>query len=111
MKTAERKVIALDTPKVSATAHEILDEAISILQARGRVYADPVTNHFRISQLWSTYLETAIEPHQVAVCMALVKIARSMETPDHLDSYTDGAAYLGIAGELGTMDWDSYGSY
>ena len=101
----------MDIPKVSATAHEILDEATEILQARGRVYADPVTNHFRIAHLWSAYLETAIEPHQVAICMALVKIARSMETPDHLDSYTDGAAYMAIGGECATVDWDEYGGY
>jgi len=101
----------MDMPKVSAKAHEILDESGEILSARGRVYADPVTNHFRIAQLWSTYLEFSVEPHQVAMCMALVKIARTMETPSHLDSYIDGAAYFGISGECATVDWDEYGNY
>jgi hypothetical protein len=32
--------------------------------------------------------------------MVGVKIARLVETPDHLDSFIDGAAYLAIAGEI-----------
>ena len=106
-----RKGSKMDTPKVSAKASEILANAEDILSARGRVYADPVTNHFRIAQFWSTYLEFSVEPHQVAMCMALVKIARSMETPSHLDSYIDGAAYFAIAAECATVDWDEYGNY
>ena len=106
-----RKVSTMATQKVSVKASEVLNEAGEILSARGRVYADPVTNHFRIAQLWSTYLERAIEPHQVAVCMALLKIARSMETPSHVDSWNDGAAYLAIAAECATVDWDEYGNY
>ena len=101
----------MDTQKASLRASEILDEANDILQARGRKYADPATNHLRISHLWSTYLERYISPQQVAACMALVKIARSMESPDHLDNFIDGAAYLAIAGELGAMEWENYGNY
>lgn len=99
------------THPVSVKASEVLNEAGEILSARGRVYADPVTNHYRIAQLWSTYLEHSVEPHQVAVCMALLKIARTMETPSHLDSWNDGAAYLAIAAECATVDWDEYGNY
>jgi hypothetical protein len=40
-----------------------------------------------------------IEPHHVAMCMALVKIARSMET-GKVDNYIDGAAYFAISGQL-----------
>jgi hypothetical protein len=40
-----------------------------------------------------------IEPHQVAMCMALVKVARSMET-GKVDNYIDGAAYFAISGQL-----------
>ena len=99
------------TQKDSLTASKILGESIDILQARGRKYADPATNHLRISHLWSTYLERYVSPQQVATCMALVKIARSMESPDHLDNFIDGAAYLAISGELGSMEWEDYGNY
>jgi hypothetical protein len=99
------------TQKDFLTASKILDESIEVLHARGRKYADPATNHLRISHLWSTYLERYVSPQQVAGCMALLKIARSMESPDHLDNFVDGAAYLAIAGELGGMDWENYGNY
>ena len=108
---AIRKESEMATPEAIVTATDFLNEAAKTVGDRGRVYADPATNHLRIAHLWSTYLETAIEPLQVAICMALVKIARSMETPDHVDSYVDGAAYLAIAGQLGTLDWNTFGNY
>ena len=101
----------MDTQKVSHKASEILDESVNMLQARGRQYADPATNHLRISHLWTTYLERYVSPEQVAGCMALLKIARSMESPQLVDHYVDAAAYLAIQGELATMDWDQYGNY
>ena len=36
------------------------------------------------------------------MCLALVKVARLIETPDHLDSFVDLAAYASIAGEIET---------
>ena len=99
------------TQKVTLNASKILDESRDMLQARGRQYADPATNHLRISHLWSTYLERYVSPEQVAGCMALLKIARSMESPKLLDHYIDAAAYLAIQGELATMDWENYGNY
>ena len=101
----------MDTQKDSVRASQILDESIEMLTARGRVYADPATNHLRISHLWTTYLERYVSPEQVAGCMALLKIARSMESPKHLDNYVDAAAYLAIQGELATLDWEDYGNY
>jgi hypothetical protein len=84
--------------KILAQAHELTHGD------RNKNYGTPLTNHQRIASLWSTYLETEIRPDQVAICMALVKIARLIETPDHLDSYVDGAAYIAIAGEMATDD-------
>jgi hypothetical protein len=34
--------------------------------------------------------------------MGLVKVARLIETPDHLDSFIDLAAYASISGEIST---------
>jgi hypothetical protein len=79
---------------------DILKEAARLTSSdRQNQYGDPRINHSRIADLWTTYLETQIEPDQVAICMALVKIARLMETQS-ADSYIDLAAYAGIAGEI-----------
>jgi len=80
---------------------EILDEAKRLTHGdRNKNYGKPLTNHQRIAGLWSVFLETEITPAQAAMCLALVKVARLIETPDHLDSFIDGAAYFSIAGEF-----------
>lgn len=82
---------------------KILGQAHTLTHGdRNKNYGTPQTNHERIASLWSTYLQTPIRPDQVAICMTLVKVARLIESPDHLDSYIDGSAYLAIAGEIAT---------
>jgi hypothetical protein len=48
-----------------------------------------------------------ITDYQVAMCLALVKIARSMET-GKTDTYIDLAAYAAIAGQLHTEENELY---
>jgi len=80
------------------------DAEFLINNDREKDYGHPKINHGRIADLWSVVLERKIEPHEVALCMALVKISRLVQTPDHEDSYVDGAAYIAIAGELATEE-------
>jgi hypothetical protein len=81
---------------------EILQEAARLTaRDRQKTYGDPTVNHSRIAALWTTYLEQQITPQQVAICMALVKIARLMETETE-DSFIDLTAYAAIAGEIAT---------
>lgn len=82
---------------------EILDEANRLTHGdRNKNYGTPYVNHKRIADIWSVILGIEVTPAQVALCMAGVKIARLVETPDHLDSFVDGCAYLSIAGEIAT---------
>jgi hypothetical protein len=81
---------------------EILQEAARLTaKDRQKTYGDPTVNHCRIADLWTTYLGQQITPQQVAICMALVKVARLMETETE-DSFIDLAAYAAIAGEIAT---------
>jgi len=80
---------------------EILEEAARLTGIdRNKNYGDPYTNHKRIADIWSVILQQEITPSQVALCMVGVKLARLIETPDHTDSFIDGAAYMAIAGEI-----------
>jgi len=88
-------------------AHDFLNEARAIIQDRQSSYGDPTDNMSRTASLWGAYLEMPIHPHQVAMCMALVKVARSMET-GKVDNFIDGAAYFAISGELQTQENDLY---
>lgn len=86
---------------------DYLTEAKAIIQDRGMDYGHPTDNMSRTASLWAAYLEVPIEPYQVAMCLALVKVARSMET-GKVDNYIDGAAYFAISGSLRTEENELY---
>lgn len=88
-------------------AGDFLTEAKAIIQDRGMDYGHPSDNMARTAALWSSYLEMPITDYQVANCMALVKLARSMES-GKVDNYIDGAAYMAIAGQLHTEENELY---
>ena len=82
---------------------EILAQADRLTHGpRDGVYGSPKLNHERIATIWSVILGVEVTPAQAALCMAGLKIARLVASPDHEDGYIDGAAYLAIAGELAT---------
>ena len=72
---------------------DLLDEVKYIVRARGAVYGSSATNHRRISELWSGYLDTYISPEQAAMCMLLVKVSRLSESSQHDDSLKDLVGY------------------
>lgn len=88
-------------------AGEFLTEARAIIQDRGMDYGHPSDNMSRTARLWSAFLEMPVTDYQVATCLALVKVARSMET-GKVDNYIDGAAYMAIAGQLHTGENELY---
>jgi len=61
----------------------------------------------RTARLWSAYLEMPIHDYQVANCMVLLKLARSMES-GKVDTYIDMASYASIAGTLHTQEDELY---
>jgi Domain of unknown function (DUF6378) len=84
------------TNTMSTTTEKLFDNVIKTIHARGVRYGHPITNHKRIAELWSAYLGYPIQPNEVAICMALVKISRQAEDPAYLDNYEDAIAYLSI---------------
>jgi len=78
----------------------ILEQAKELVGGdRQEDYGDKLTNHENIAALWSIFLRKKLTPHDVAMCMALVKVARLMHAHKS-DSYIDLAAYAAIAGEI-----------
>ena len=79
---------------------ELLKETIKVITGpRAKDYGDKCINHANISELWSSYLRYKISPHDVAICMALVKIAR-LKNRRTKDCYIDIAGYAAIAAEI-----------
>lgn len=67
-----------------------------ILSQRGRIYGDPTPNMERTAELWSAYLGLPLTPHDVAMCMVLVKVSRA-RVSFHEDNYEDIIGYANIA--------------
>jgi hypothetical protein len=87
---------------------EILQSATDLYKDRGLSYGHPSDNMARAARLISAYLEMPVEDYQVPVILALVKIARTIEDAQKIDSWIDGASYLGIAGQLATEESELY---
>ncbi len=93
----------------SYKAKDLLTSAADIIDERGFEYGHPAINIKRISELWGSYFGREIDPLDVCICMALVKISRLVETPKR-DSFVDLVSYAALAGEMAIgTDWADYG--
>ena len=89
---------------------EILHEAEKcVCTDRQEQYGSPESNFGLIAELWQTYLrqrcvssgaDVCILPDDVAVMMALLKIARIATGQTKPDNYIDLAGYAACAGEI-----------
>lgn len=93
-----RQMIGIDRQKIVKRAADLMDGE------RAKDYGDAHEMHRRIASGWSEILGVKVEPHEVALCMAWLKIARLVESPGHEDSYVDLVAYGALAGEIQAKD-------
>lgn len=83
---------------------EILNEAITLINGeRNSTYGDPLDDFNTTATFWNTYLRRTLDarggldlkPHDVAVMMSLLKIARMSWSPEKRDHWADLAGYTG----------------
>tara|TARA_Y100001963_G_C6754494_1_gene436034 strand:+ start:210 stop:554 length:345 start_codon:yes stop_codon:yes gene_type:complete len=77
----------------------LADATTCVVKDRNKAYGEPKENHQRIAALWSVILEREVKPHEAALCMAAVKMARLIATPNHRDSWVDGCGYFALGME------------
>jgi len=83
------------------TREEILDEAKRcVCGGRELDYGSPENNFGLIAAMWSLYLDKLVSADDVAILLALVKIARIKAGGGSGDSYVDLAGYAACAGEI-----------
>lgn len=63
-------------------------------------YGSPEDNFNVIARLWAVYTGYQITAHDVAMMMALLKVARIRSGHNKEDSYVDLAGYAACAAEL-----------
>lgn len=91
-----------DTPTDTLTTRaEILDAAKKIVTGdREKQYGKPEDNFAVIAEFWTTYIGHPISSEDVAIMMALLKIARIRSGNYKADSFVDGVGYLSLAAEI-----------
>nr|WP_286198834.1 DUF6378 domain-containing protein [Mesorhizobium sp. BR1-1-16] len=97
------------------TKRKLLETAIETVAGRGLNYGRPEDNFQRIANLWNAHLinryadgyggDTVVmlpklDPQDVAMMMALMKVARLENQPGHMDSWIDIAGYAACGGEI-----------
>ena len=92
----------------SVKANEVLLSATDVIGKRGGVYGHPRVNQGRIATRLQQFLEVPVTDYQACLAMVEVKLARLQETPTHIDSYIDAAAYIALAAELATEQDELY---
>jgi hypothetical protein len=85
---------------VSPQRGAILDQAKAIINGeRQDQYGNPEDSFDTIAELWSVYLEHDITSHDVAMMMALMKIARQKHQHKP-DNFVDACGYLALAADM-----------
>lgn len=101
--------------KEPSTAHEINPREELLRTANEYVngdrnvqYGDPIEDFRRTADLMGAYLGINIEPHDVAILIALVKISRIRWSPEKKDHWADLAGYAACGWDVitHTMDVD-----
>lgn len=87
-------------PATPPTPESILQEAERIINGPRRDAYGPVEESFgRIAAVWSVVLKHPVTAHQVALCMAGLKLCREANKPGR-DNRVDGAAYFELANKV-----------
>ena len=72
---------------------------------RAATHGDAEDNFRRIAELWNAYLGVDdITSIDVAVMLALLKVARIRSNPKNADNWIDIAGYAACGGEIATGD-------
>lgn len=72
---------------------DITDELVA---GRVAVYGDPTTTFVQIAQVWSGILGVHVNPTDVPLCLAGMKLVRTAVTPDYADNSDDVDGYMDI---------------
>ena len=81
---------------------KVLDTAKKyVTKDRAAEHGDMEDNFLTIAAYWNTHLGIhSIGPQDVAVMMALLKLARIKQNEGHLDNWVDACGYMACGGEI-----------
>jgi len=83
----------MDRAAVLALAH-------AAVMGRGKSYGSPENSFGEVAAFWSVLFERHFTASDVALALALLKVARLKADPSHNDSIVDLAGYAACLGEI-----------
>lgn len=96
-----------ETEPVALTRESVLNSAKEIvLGGRDEEYGGPEDSFNTIANLWSAYRGESYSAADVALMLAMLKIARLKNNPTHRDSWVDLAGYAACGGECAQIAVD-----
>lgn len=69
-------------------------------------YGSPTATLTRVASMWTAYLEQPVNARDVALLLALLKIAREAHRCKE-DNLVDAAGYIGLAADMAAMEGGS----
>jgi hypothetical protein len=81
-------------------ATDVLALASSAIADRAQRYGDVTLMAQRAALISSAILEDEVSPRAVLTVLLAVKLARLQESPQHLDSFVDAAAYVALVAQV-----------
>ena len=74
---------------------------ILVTTDRAAEHGDALDNFQTTAAYWNAYLGVDwIEPHDVAVMMAMLKMARMRQNDKNMENYEDACGYMALGGEI-----------
>jgi hypothetical protein len=97
-----KEALKMFEPQQRVSRSEILDTAKQyVTKDRENEHGDMNDNFLTIASYWNVHLNIYhIGPQDVAVMMALLKIARIEQNEKNLDNWVDACGYLSCGGEI-----------
>lgn len=78
--------------------------AAAVLRDRQATHGAPENSFPAIASMWATIFGVPVQPWQVPLALAALKIVRANTTPTHADNWVDLAGYAACGGELASND-------
>lgn len=76
------------------------DANAAINGPRDRDYGSAHQNFGRTAKMWSAFKGVEFTPTDVAAFLAMLKLSRLANSPDHEDSWVDLVGYAALGGEV-----------